>query len=103
MAATSQGGGSSADADGPAMLAAETELLEALERLSSADSDEAWHDAVTARNKALRRLLIAVSYLPLDTRGLVVTRAIAQSRIADRTLPSAETNLPDSGVPPASE
>ena len=57
------------------MLAAESDLLDALERLSSADSDEAWHIAVNERNAALRRLLKAVSDLPLDARELVVTRA----------------------------
>lgn len=90
MAATSGTGGSPAEADGPAMLAAESDLLDALERLSAADSDEAWQDAVNARDTALRRLLIAVSDLPLDARELVVTRATllltrdrAQSRADD--------------------
>ena len=95
-------GGSPADADGPAMLAAESELLEALERLGTADSDAAWHDAVIARNKALRRLLIAVSELPIDARELVVTRAIAQARAADRPAPPAQTDVSDDDVPSAS-
>jgi hypothetical protein len=57
------------------MLAAESELLEALERLSTADSDAAWQEAVNARNIALRRLMRAVSELPLDEREIVVARA----------------------------
>lgn len=75
MAASSGTGGSSAEADGPAMLEAEADLLEALDRLSSAGSDVAWQEAVTARDKALRRLLIAVSDMPITDREQVVTRA----------------------------
>ncbi|MEP6764160.1 MAG: hypothetical protein ABJB66_07615 [Gemmatimonadaceae bacterium] len=89
MAATSGTSGPPADADGPVMLAAESDLLDALERLSSADSDEAWQDAVTARDTALRRLLIAVSDLPLDARELVVTRA-TQLLTRDRPHPPAD-------------
>ncbi|MEO7998278.1 MAG: hypothetical protein ABI852_12585 [Gemmatimonadaceae bacterium] len=86
MAASSGTGGSSADADGPRMLAAEAELLEALDRLSSAASDAAWQEAVTARDTALRRLLIAVSEMSLDDRELVVTRA-TQALSRDRPAP----------------
>ncbi|MEP6832382.1 MAG: hypothetical protein ABJB74_03270 [Gemmatimonas sp.] len=75
MAASSGTGGSSADADGAVVLEAESELLEALERLSSAGTDAAWQEAVSARDTALRRLLIAVSDMSLDARELVVTRA----------------------------
>jgi hypothetical protein len=75
MAASSGTGGSSAEADGPAMLEAEADLLDALDRLSTADSDAAWQDAVTARDTALRRLLIAVSDMPITDREQVVTRA----------------------------
>ncbi len=92
MAASSGTGGNPADADGPAMLAAESDLLDAINRLSSADSDEAWQDAVNARDVALRRLLIAVSDLPLDARELVVTRA-TQALPRDRpNSPTDETN-----------
>ena len=75
MAASSGTGGSSAEADGPAMLEAEADLLDALDRLSTAESDTAWQEAVAARNTALRRLLIAVSDMPLNDREHVVTRA----------------------------
>ena len=93
MAASSGTGGTPADADGPpAMLSAESDLLDALDRLSSADSDEAWQDAVTARDKALRRLLIAVSDLPLDARELVVTRA---TQALSRERPIASSNGPE--------
>jgi hypothetical protein len=83
------------------MLAAESELLEALERLSTADSDEAWQDAVNARDTALRRLLIAVSDLPLDTRELVVTRA-TQAVARDRPAPPMDNNSLADGAPSAS-
>lgn len=86
MAASSGTGGSNADADGPRMLAAEAELLEALDRLSSAATDAAWQEAVTARDKALRRLLLAVSDMSLDDRELVVTRA-TQALSRDRPAP----------------
>ena len=75
MAASSGTGGSSAEADGPAMLEAEAELLDALDRLSTAATDAAWHEAVTARNLALKRLLIALSDMPVIDREHVVTRA----------------------------
>jgi hypothetical protein len=65
------------------MLAAESELLDALERLSSAASDADWQEAVNARDTALRRLLLAVSDLPLEARELVVTRA-TQALARDR-------------------
>lgn len=97
MAATSESGGSSGGADEPAMLAAETELLEALERLSSADSDAAWQDAVNARDTALRKLLIAVSDLPIDTRELVVTRA-TQALSRDRPSPPTDRSSSDDGA-----
>ena len=86
MAASSGTGGTTADADGPRMLAAEAELLEALERLSSAASDAAWQEAVAARDNALRRLLLAVSVMSLDERELVVTRA-TQALPRDRPAP----------------
>jgi hypothetical protein len=86
MAASSGTGGSTADADGPRMLAAEAELLEALERLSSAATDAAWQEAVNARDTALRRLLLAVSDMSLDDRELVVTRA-TQALSRDRPAP----------------
>ena len=91
MAASSGTGGPPADADGPGVLDAECELLEALDRLSTAHSDAAWREAVAARDKALRRLLIAVSDMsPLD-RELVVTRA-TQALPRDRpSSPAAET------------
>lgn len=57
------------------MLEAEADLLDALDRLSSAASDSAWQEAVTARDKALRRLLIAVSDMPVIEQEHVVTRA----------------------------
>ena len=57
------------------MLEAEADLLHALDRLSSAASDAAWQEAVTARDKALRRLLIAVSDMPINEQEHVVTRA----------------------------
>lgn len=57
------------------MLEAEADLLQALDRLSSAESDAAWQEAVTARDKALRRLLLAVSDMPVNDREHVVTRA----------------------------
>ena len=75
MAASSGTGGYSAEADGPRLLAAESELLKALRSMSSAYSDKAWEEAVSARNAALRRLLIAVSDMPVDEQELVVTRA----------------------------
>lgn len=75
MAASSGTGGAPAEADGPRMLEAEAELLDALEKLSSAATDAAWQEAVTARDKALRRLLVAVSDMSLGHRELVVTRA----------------------------
>jgi uncharacterized protein (UPF0303 family) len=68
------------------MLEAESELLEALERLSTADTDSAWQEAVTARDRALRRLLAAVSDLSLNARELVVTRA-TQAIARDRSTP----------------
>lgn len=88
MAASSGTGGSPADADGPGMLEAESELLEALERLSSAATDAAWQEAVMARDKALRRLLIAVSDMSIDHRELVVTRA---TQALSRDRPNAPT------------
>lgn len=98
MAASSGTGGPPADADGPpAMLSAESDLLDALDRLSGADSDEAWQDAVTARDKALRRLLIAVSDLPLDARELVVTRA-TQALSRERPTPPSDT-IRNGGAP----
>ncbi len=57
------------------MLEAEADLLEALDRLSTAESDAAWQEAVNARDTALRRLLIAVSDMPITDREQVVTRA----------------------------
>ena len=88
MAASSGTGGPPADADGPGVLEAETELLHALDRLSTAYSDAAWQEAVATRDKALRRLLVAVSEMsPLD-RELVVTRA-TQALPRDRPSPPA--------------
>lgn len=95
MAASSGTGGSPAEADGPRMLAAEAELLEALEKLSSAATDAAWQEAVTARDKALRRLLLAVSDMSLDDRELVVTRA-TQALSRDRPAPPADDKSRDS-------
>ena len=81
MAASSGTGGFSAEADGPAMLPAEADVLEALDRLRSAATDTAWQDAVTARNEALHRLLLAVSDMPINDQEHVVTRAtLALSR-----------------------
>ncbi|MGV3709752.1 MAG: hypothetical protein ACO1Q7_13035 [Gemmatimonas sp.] len=91
MAASSGTGGSPADADGPSMLEAESELLEALERLSTADTDSAWQEAVTARDSALRRLLLAVSEMSLNNRELVVTRA-TQAMARDRSVPPNNLN-----------
>ena len=79
VAASSGTGGFPADADGPQMLQEEFEILEALDRMSSARSDAAWHEAVTARDGALRRLLRAVNDMPPDYRELVVTRAVNPS------------------------
>ncbi len=76
MAASSGTGGCPAEADGPQMLEAEFEILEALDRMSSAATDAAWHEAVTARDEALRRLLRAVSEMSPDHRELVVTRSV---------------------------
>lgn len=75
LAASSGTGGTPADADGPDVLEAEAALLAALDRLSTAASDVAWQEAVSARDTALRRLLRAVSVLSLVDRELVVTRA----------------------------
>lgn len=94
MAASSGTGGSPADADGPRMLEAESELLEALDRLSSADTDIAWQEAVSARDNALRRLLRAVSDMSLDDRELVVTRAI-QPISRERPIPPSTDSFPD--------
>lgn len=81
MAASSGTGGSSAEADGPATLEAEADLLEALDRLRNAESDAAWQEAVTARDEALRRLLVAVSDMSVNDKEHVVTRAaLALSR-----------------------
>lgn len=80
MAASSGTGGTPAEADGPGMLEAEAELLEALERLSCAASDAAWQEAVNARDTALRRLLLACNDMSLNDRELVVTRAALASR-----------------------
>ena len=77
------------------MLEAESELLEALDRLSSAATDIAWQEAVTARDKALRRLLRAVSDMSLDDRELVVTRAIQPSS-RERPLPPHTDSFRDS-------
>lgn len=92
MAASSGTGGYSADADGPRLLAAEAELLKALHRLSSAYSDTAWQEAVNARNAALRRLLRAVSDMPVDEQELVVTRATG-ALPADVSVPPADMGL----------
>lgn len=97
MGATSGTGGTPAEADGPAILSAESELLVALERLSTADSDEAWQDAVNARDSALRRLLIAVSDLPLQDRELVVTRA-TQALTRERPMQSSDGTPRDGGA-----
>ena len=97
MAASSGTGGSPAEADGPGVLEAEVELLEALERLTTAHSDAAWREAVSARDKALRRLLIAVSEMSLVDRELVVTRA-TQALPRDRSTPPATEIFPDGTV-----
>lgn len=92
MAASSGTGGYSADADAPRLLAAEAELLKALRSMSSAYSDTAWQEAVSARNAALRRLLIAVNDLPVDEQELVVTRA-TQTLPPGLTVPPDDTGL----------
>lgn len=97
MAASSGTGGSPAEADGPGMLEAEAELLQALEHMSTADTDASWQEAVTARDKALRRLLIAVSPMSIDDRELVVTRAV-QAAPRDRPNPSATETFRDDAL-----
>ena len=94
MAASSGTGGSPADADGPRVLKAESELLEALDRLATAYSDADWLEAVTARDNALRRLLVAVSALSLAERELIVTRA-TQALSRDRPTPPATETFRD--------
>jgi len=86
MAASSGTGGSPAEADGPAMLDEEADLLEALVGMRTAVTDTAWQEAVTARDKALRRLLIAVSDLPVREQEHVVTRA-TQALVRDLPAP----------------
>lgn len=77
------------------MLAAESELLDALNRLGTADSDVEWQQAVSARDHALRRLLIAVSDLPVETRELVVARA-TRALASDRRTPPKGRSATDS-------
>jgi len=95
MAASSGTGGLPVDADGPGVLEAEFELLDALDRLTTAHSDAAWQEAVTARDKALRRLLIAVSEMSLVDRELVVTRATQALLPRDRPTPPATETFRD--------
>lgn len=108
MADSSGTGARPADADEPAKLVEETELLQAFRRMRKAPSDAAWVEAVIERNAAMHRLLDAIRDFSLYEQELIVSRATRALELerersdADDERPFGNTNgaTPGSGSLP---